>query len=239
MKINILAIAAHPDDVELSCAGTLVVHQERGFTTGIIDLTRGEMGTRGTPEQREVEAQDAAEILKLSVRENLGFADSFFVNDQQHQLAVIQKIRTYQPDIVLTNAVYDRHPDHGLAAELVEHACFKSGLKKTETLDEEGNLQKAWRPKKVYHAIQSNSLSPDFLVDISEAHETKMKAIKAYKTQFFDPDSKEPQTYISRPEFLEMIGARAMEYGHRIGVKYAEGFITKEAMGVKDLYHLM
>jgi len=239
MKINILAIAAHPDDVELSCAGTLIVHSNRGFTTGIIDLTKGEMGTRGTPEQRQQEAKDAADIMKVTVRENMGFADSFFLNDTEHQLALVRKIREYQPDIVLTNALYDRHPDHGRGAALVEDACFKAGLKMIETKDDEGNVQKAWRPKKIYFAIQSTSITPDFFVDISDAQEAKMQAVRAYKSQFFDPNSSEPDTYISRPEFMNMIESRAQEYGHRIGVKYAEGFCTKQALGVKDLYHLM
>lgn len=238
MKINILAIAAHPDDVELSCAGTLITHQKRGFTTGIIDLTRGEMGTRGTPEQRFSEAEESARILGLSVRKNLGFADAFFTNDLEHQLQVITQIRKYQPDIILTNAVYDRHPDHGRAASLVEEACFKAGLKKIETrLD--GEEQQSWRPKKIYHAIQSTSIAPDFFVDISDAQEQKMKAIRAFKSQFFDPNSTEPSTYISKPEFISMIEARAMEYGHRIGVKYAEGFTTRQALGIKELYHLI
>lgn len=239
MKINLLAIAAHPDDVELSCAGTLITHSNRGFTTGVIDLTRGEMGTRGTPEQRMEEAADAARIMNLSIRENMGFADTLFQNDLEHQLPLIQKIRRFQPDIVLTNAVYDRHPDHGQGALLVDTACFKAGLRMIETLDDEGNPQKAWRPKKVYFAIQSTSIHPDFFVDISDAQETKMQAIKAYKTQFFDPNSTEPQTYISKPEFMNMVEARAIEYGHRIGVKYAEGFTSKQALGVKDLYHLL
>jgi N-acetylglucosamine malate deacetylase 1 len=239
MKINILAFAAHPDDVELCCAGTLIVHQMRGFTTGIIDLTQGEMGTRGTAEQRLQEAKRAGEIMKVSVRENLGFADSFFTNDTEHQLKIVQKIREFQPDIVLTNALYDRHPDHGRAATMVEEACFKAGLKKVETLDAKGNPQKAWRPKKTYFCVQSVSLTPDFLVDISDAQELKMEAVRAYKSQFFDPNSQEPQTYISKPEFMQMIEARALEYGHRIGVKYAEGFMTKQSLGVKDLYHLM
>lgn len=239
MKINILAIAAHPDDAELSCGGTLITHQKRGFTTGVIDLTRGEMGTRGTPEQRAKESEDAAKILDLTVRENLEMADSFFANDIENQLKVVRVIRKYQPDVILANAVYDRHPDHGKAAELIEEACFKSGLKKIVTQDGDGNEQKVWRPKKVYHSIQSVSIQPDFFVDISEAQEQKMKAIKVYKTQFFDPNSQEPQTYISRPEFIHMIEARALEYGHRIGVKYAEGFTSYLPLGVKDLYHLL
>ncbi len=239
MKINILAIAAHPDDVELSAAGTLIAHQDRGFTTGVIDLTRGEMGTRGSAEEREKEAKAAAEVMNLSVRENLGFSDSFFVNDSEHQLAVIRKLRQYTPDIVITNAIYDRHPDHGRGAALVEEACFKAGLKKVETIGDDGKPQSPWRPKKIYFAIQSVSQEPDFLVDISESHERKLEAIRCYRTQFFDPKNSEPQTYISKPEFMNMIEARAIEYGHRIGVKYAEGFVTKQPLGVRDLYHLI
>ncbi len=239
MKINILAIGAHPDDVELSCAGTLLVHQKRGFTTGIIDLTRGEMGTRGTPEQRQEEATASAKILGLTARENLGLDDSFFENNKENQLKMVQMIRKYQPDFVISTAQYDRHPDHGRAALLTEEACFLSGLKKVETFSGSGEEQKPWRPKRLFSAIQSTSLTPDFFVDISEVMEERMQAIRAYKSQFFDPNSKEPQTYISRPEFMEMISARAQEYGHRIQVKYAEGFRTKHPLGVKDLYHLV
>ncbi len=239
MKINILAIAAHPDDVELGAAGTLITHRDRGFTIGVIDLTRGEMGTRGTAEQRDAEALAAAEVMGLSIRDNLGFADSYFANDAEHQIQVIRKLRQYTPDIVITNAPYDRHPDHGRGAELVEESCFKSGLTKIETLDDEGNTQKPWRPKKILFCIQSTSLTPNFFMDITEAQERKMNAIRCYKTQFFDPNSKEPQTYISKPEFMDMVAARALEYGHRIGVKYAEGFITKQALGVRELYHLI
>lgn len=237
MKINILAIAAHPDDVELSCAGTLIAHKDKGYTTGVIDLTRGEMGTRGTPEQRMEEASEAGIIMGLSVRENMEFRDAFFVNNEEHQLALIQRIRKYQPDIVITNTTYDRHPDHGRGAELVEEACFKSGLAMIETKDSEGDSQKPWRPKKVYFVIQSTSITPTFFVDVSSAQERKMEAIKAYKSQFFDPNSKEPETYIAKPEFMKMVEARAVEYGHRIGVKYAEGFIAKDFIGVKDLYN--
>lgn len=238
MKINILAIAAHPDDVELSCAGTLISHKEKGYTTGVIDLTRGELGTRGTPEQRLEEASEAGNIMGLSVRENMEFRDAFFANDETHQLALIQKIRKFQPDIVITNSTYDRHPDHGRGAELVEEACFKAGLAMIETLDSEGDPQKPWRPKKVYFVIQSTSITPTFFVDISSAHEKKMEAIRAYKSQFYDPNSKEPETYIAKPEFMKMVESRALEYGHRIGVKYAEGFVTKDFIGVKDLYNL-
>lgn len=239
MKINLLAIAAHPDDVELSSAGTLITHKDRGYTTGVLDLTKGEMGTRGSAEQRSLEAANAAEIMGLTIRENMGFADGFFANDAAHQMALIGKIRKFQPDIILTNAIYDRHPDHGRGAELVEEATFKAGLKKIETFDEEGNPQAIWRPKKLYFSVQSTSIAPSFFVDISSAHELKMEAIRAYKSQFFDPNSKEPETYIAKPEFMEMVEARAREYGHRIGVRFAEGFISKEFLGVKDLYHLI
>ncbi|WP_258104476.1 bacillithiol biosynthesis deacetylase BshB1 [Marinoscillum sp. MHG1-6] len=238
MKVNLLAIVAHPDDAELACAGTLIMHQMKGHTTGIIDLTKGEMGTRGTPEQRIIEAEEAGEIMKLAVRENMGFADVFFKNDHEHQLKLIEKIRKYQPDIVIANAKYDRHPDHGRAAQLVEEACFNAGLRKIETKDENGNLQSPWRPAKVFNMIQSTSLEPDFFVDISEAQEKKMEAIRAFKTQFFNPDSKEPQTYISKPEFMLMIEGRAKEYGHRIQVAYAEGFQYSQALGVGDLFQL-
>lgn len=239
MKINILAIAAHPDDVELACAGTLIAHQMQGYTTGVIDLTRGELGTRGTPEDRAREAAEAARIMKLSVRENLGFEDGFFINDKAHQLKIVQKIRQYQPDIIITNATYDRHPDHARGAQVAEEACFKAGLRMVETLDENGKPQEAWRPTRLFFAIQSTSILPDFFVDISAAQELKMQAIRAYKTQFFDPNSHAPETFISKPEFMQMIESRALEYGHRIGVKYAEGFQVKQALGVANLYHLL
>lgn len=239
MKVNILAITAHPDDAELSCAGTLIAHHKMGYTTGVLDLTRGEMGTRGTPEQRKQEAEAAARIMNLAVRDNLEFKDSFFENDREHQLRVIEKIRLYQPDIVITNALYDRHPDHGRGARLVEESVFKSGLKMVETRGPEGDLQAPWRPRQLYFAIQSTSLEPDFFVDVSEAQEQKMEAVRAYRSQFYDPNSQEPATYISKPEFMEMIEARAREYGQRIGVRFAEGFITKQAMGIRDFSHLI
>lgn len=239
MKINVLAIAAHPDDIELAAAGTLLIHKNRGFTTGIVDLTMGEMGTRGTPEMRVQEAEAAKEVLGLTVRKNLGFADAFFQNDKFHQLEVIKAIREYQPDIIITNATYDRHPDHGRAASLVEEASFKAGLEKIVTTDEEGEKQKPWRPKKVLFSVQSTSLEPDFYVDITDVQDVKMDAIRAYASQFYDPESEEPSTYISSPEFMKMIEARGLEYGHRIGVKYAEGFRVKGHLGVKDLYHLL
>ena len=238
MKLDILAIMAHPDDAELSCGGTLITHAKKGLKTGIIDLTQGEMGTRGTPEERREEAQNAGKILRLSIRENLGMRDAFFTNDEVHQLQIIQKIRQYQPEIVITNTPYDRHPDHGRSMQLVEEATFKSGLQKIPT-ELNGERQSHWRPSKMYHVIQSVSLEPDFLVDISDSMEEKMEAIKAYKTQFYDPESKEPETYISSPGFMKMLEARAAEYGHRIGVKYAEGFKLNQFLGVRNLFDLV
>ncbi len=238
-KLDILAFGAHPDDVELSCSGTLIKHQALGYKTGVIDFTRGELGTRGTPEQRIKEANHASEIMKLTVRENLDFEDGWFENDREHQIAVIRKIRKFRPDIVLATAVYDRHPDHGRAARLMNEALFKSGLEKIHTVDEEGNPQQPWRPRKLYHYIQSVSLEPDFLVDISEFQNQKMEAVKAYSSQFYDPNSEEPETYISTPEFMRMLEARSAEYGHRIGVQHAEGFIQQQFLGVRSLYDLV
>lgn len=239
MKLDILAFGAHPDDVELSCSGTLINAVAAGKKVGVIDFTRGEMGTRGTAGQRAQEAQDAAKIMGLSVREQMGFRDGFFLNDESHQLALIKMIRTYQPDVVLANAIKDRHPDHGRAAELAREACFKAGLQKVVTTDEEGNEQAAWRPRTVYHYIQSIPHTPDFIVDVSDAWETKIKAIKAYKTQFFDPESTEHQTYISSPRFLEMIISRAVHWGHEIGAKHGEGFTVERTLGVSDIQSLL
>lgn len=237
-KLDILAIAAHPDDVELSCAGTLISHIRQGYKAGIVDLTRGEMGTRGTPEQRLEEANEAARVMGLSARENLALQDSAFVNDNETQEVVIRAIRKYQPEIVITNAPYDRHPDHGRGSRLVEDAFFKSGLRMLDT-ELDGRKQAAWRPKKLYHMIQSVSLTPDFIVDISESHEQKLESIRAYKSQFFDPNSTEPETYISNPQFMKMIEARAIEFGHRIQVAYGEGFIQNQFIGVKNLFDLV
>ena len=233
--IDILAIAAHPDDVELCAAGTLLVQKALGQTTGILDLTRGEMGTRGTAEIRDAEAAEAGEILGLDVRDNMGFKDVFFKEDEEHKMKLVQKIRLYRPKIVLTNAEDDRHPDHGRAAKLVEEACFWAGLKRIKTVDDSGKVQEPHRPKKIYHFIQSRSNTPDFYVDITDVHEQKIAAYKAYKSQFFDPNSVEPATYISSQNFVSMIEARAREYGQRIGVQFAEGFTTRDFLGVKDL----
>jgi bacillithiol biosynthesis deacetylase BshB1 len=239
MKLNILAFGAHPDDIELACAGTLAKHAELGENIGVIDLTEGEMGTRGTPATRLEEASKSAEILGLKVRENLGFEDAFFQNDLKHQTEIVKKIRQYQPDIILANAVSDRHPDHGKASELISESVFLAGLKKFETINAKGEPQEAYRPNKVYHYIQSLPITPDFVVDVSEHWNKKMNAIKAFDSQFYKAGSEEPETYISSPRFMKMIEARAMEFGQIIGVDYAEGFTVERYLGVKDLNGLI
>lgn len=236
-KLDILVLAAHPDDAELGCSGTIAAQVAKGNKVGIVDLTHGEMGTRGTPELRLQEAAKAAQILGLTVRENMGFEDVFFKDDAAHQLKLVQVIRKYQPEIVLANAVTDRHPDHGKGASLAKNACFMSGLTKIETWHD-GNKQAAWRPKFVYHYIQNNYIQPDFIVDISAHWETKVKSISAFGSQFFDPKSQEPASFISSPEFLPFIESRAREFGHRIHVKYGEGFTVERFIGVVDLFDL-
>ena len=230
MKLDILVMAAHPDDAELSCAGTILKHIAAGKKVGIVDFTRGELGTRGTPEIRLQESADATKILGLHARENLGIRDGFFRNDEETQLKLIKVIRKYQPDIVLANALEDRHPDHGKGAQLAIDACFLSGLRQIKT----GNLP-AWRPAQVYHYIQDRYLEPDFVVDISTQWDQKEAAIRAFKSQFFDPSSSEPASYISSPDFLHFIQARAMEMGHKIGVKYGEGFQSQKTLEKKLL----
>jgi len=238
MKLDILAISAHPDDTELSCSGTLLAHHTMGYKTGILDLTEGEMSTRGTPEIRRKESAEASEIMEISIRENLGLSDAKFDLSFENQLRVIKVLRKYRPEIILANAPYDRHPDHVRAAQLIEEAVFKSGLVKIETEDEKVS-QSTWRPKKVYHYIQSVSLEPDFICDISAHMEQKMAAIRVFKSQFFDPNSNEPDTYISNPDFLKLIEARSREWGHRIGVSYGEGFVQRQSLGVKSLFDLV
>jgi len=237
MKLDILVLAAHPDDAELGCGGTIINHVAAGYKVGLVDFTRGELGTRGTPKTREQEALASAKILGLTARENLNLPDGFFQNSKEHQLAVIKAVRKYQPSIVLANATHDRHPDHGRGSDLAFESCFLSGLTKIETIDENGK-QIAWRPTALYHYIQSQFIEPDFVVDISETWEKKLEAIRAFKTQFFDPASKEPETYISNPGFLKMLEARAVEMGHAIGVKYGEGFIARRWIGVKSLFDI-
>ncbi len=233
-KLDILAFGAHPDDVELGCAGTLLGAVAEGKKVGVIDLTKGELGTRGTVEQRFKEAQMASQILGISVRENLGMADGFFENNKEHQLLIIQTIRRFQPSIIFCNAPEDRHPDHGRAAQLVEDAAFLAGLSKVETTYN-GIAQSAWRPTQVFHYIQSRSLTPNFVVDISAQMDKKMESILAHSSQFYDPNSKEPETFISGTAFLEFVKGRAKELGQQIGVQYAEGFITKKMLGIVSL----
>ena len=237
MKLDILALAAHPDDTELGCAGTLLAHITKGHKVGVVDFTRGELGTRGTAEIRDQEAADSAKLMGLAIRENLGFKDGFFVNDEKHQLAIIRKIRKFRPEILLVNAPKDRHPDHGKASELSVVASFLSGLEKIKT-EEDGVAQEAWRPKMLYHYVQSDYIKPDLIVDVTNHWSEKMKAIMAFKSQFFNEDSKEPQTYISSEIFIKSIEARAIELGRTIGTKYGEGFTTDRTIGVNDLFNL-
>ena len=238
MKLDVMAIGAHPDDVELSCAGVLLTEKSKGRTTGIIDLTQGELGTRGTSETRTSEAAKAAGILGLDVRENLQMADGFFQNDKANQLMLVNIIRKYQPEIILCNAPEDRHPDHGRSAKLLEDATFLSGLVKIETV-ENGELQKPWRPKYVFNYIQDRYLKPDFVMDITDVFETKLEAINAYATQFHNPNQAGPQTYISTPDFLDSIIYRSKMFGKMIGVKYAEGFLSAKMIGFKTFDNLI
>ena len=239
MKLDVLAFGVHPDDVELSCAGVLLVEKKNGKKTGIIDLTAGELGTRGTGEIRKAEAEAAAKILGVDIRENLGMADGFLQNDEAHQRKIITAIRTYQPEIILCNAPEDRHPDHGRSSKLVADAAFLSGLQKIET-NINGTAQQAWRPKYVFRYIQDRMLNPDFVIDITDVFEQKIKAIKTFKTQFYaeqsagDTEAKEPETYISTADFLDSVVYRHKWFGKMIGVKYAEGFISEKMIGLKN-----
>jgi bacillithiol biosynthesis deacetylase BshB1 len=237
MKLSILAFGAHPDDVELSAAGTLLKHQAAGAKIGIIDLTEGELGSRGTVESRYAEANDAASILQLAVRENLQMGDGFFTHSEENLLKIIQQIRRFQPEIVLANAHSDRHPDHAKGSKLVSEACFLAGLRKIKTTWD-GEEQIAYRPKAVYHYIQDYYLEPDFVIDVTDFVPQKINAIKAYKTQFWDPNSTEPQTPISGEEFFEFLHGRMTQYGRTIGVKYAEGFTVERTLGVTSLFDL-
>jgi bacillithiol biosynthesis deacetylase BshB1 len=238
-KINLLAFGAHPDDVELSAGGTIAKHVKMGLSCGIIDLTQGELGTRGNAETRAVEAQNASKILGLSIRENLKLSDGFFEVNQENILAVVKVIRKYQPDIVLANAPNDRHPDHGRGAKLLIEACYLSGLSKIETFDN-NEKQNAHRPKNLYHYIQDYYLEPTFLVDISVHFETKKKSINAYSTQFYTPseNSSEPQTPISGKDFSDFLEGRARMFGRSIQVEYAEGFISNKTIGISSLLDL-
>lgn len=240
MKLDILVFGAHPDDAELGAGATIAKEVASGKKVGIVDLTRGELGTRGSAEIREQEATEAAKILGVSVRENLGFADGFFINDREHQLQVIKMIRKYRPDTVLCNAIDDRHIDHGKGSKLVSDACFLSGLIKVVTkLEGEGSEQAAWRPKVVYHYIQWKNLKPHFIVDVSEFIEIKTKAIMAYSSQFYDPKSEEPETPISSKNFTDSINYRARDLGRLVGVEYGEGFTAERYIAVKNLDSLI
>lgn len=237
MKLDILAFGAHPDDVELSCAGTLAKQSALGNSCGVVDLTQGELGTRGTREIRLAEAKAAGEIMGLKVRNNLAFRDGFFVNDEEHKLAVARQIRQYRPEIVIANAPTDRHPDHGRGSFLVKEASFLAGLKMVET-EWEGEKQEAWRPQMVLYYIQFQNLKPDFIVDIGEHIHTKVKAIEAYKSQFYDPNSDEPKTVISSKNFMDSVTYRAQDLGRLIGAEYGEGFIAAQDLGLDDLMAL-
>jgi bacillithiol biosynthesis deacetylase BshB1 len=238
MKLDILAIGAHPDDVELSCSGTLAKEISKGKKVGILDLTRGELGTRGTAETRDKEAEAAAKILGVSMRKNLEFSDGFFTNNTAHQLEIIKVLRKYRPEIILCNAIHDRHIDHGKGSRLVSDACFLSGLKKIETICE-GNAQKEWRPKLVYHYIQWYDIEPDVVVDITGFMDKKIASVKAYKTQFYDTQSKEPQTPISSSNFFDSITYRARNLGRIIGTEHAEGFTVERYPAVDSIFDLI
>ena len=229
MKLDILVFGAHPDDVELGCGGTIIKEIKAGKKVGIIDLTRGELGTRGTSDTRNSETKSASEIMGVIVRENMDFKDGFFKDDEQNKLALIKKIRQYQPEIVITNALSDRHPDHGRGAQITLDSCFLSGLEKIDT------GQQIWRPRAIYHYIQFNHLKPDLVVDISEEMEVKLQAVRAYSTQFFNPKSKETDTIISSKSFLESVSYRAKDLGRQSNCEYAEGFLAHQMLKVNTL----
>lgn len=237
MKLDILVLAVHPDDAELGCSGTILKHIALGKKVGIVDFTRGELGTRGTAETRDAEAADSASILGLHARENLRFKDAFFKNDEAHQLEVIRMIRKYQPEIIFSNALRDRHPDHGKAGDLANDACFLAGLPKIKTVDN-GLEQEAWRPRLNFQYIQDYYIQPDIIVDITPFMDTKLKAIQAFKTQFYNPDEEALSTYISSPEFFESVIGRAREFGKSIGATYGEGFTSRKLLGIDNLFDL-
>ena len=229
MKLDILVFGAHPDDIELGCGGTIIKEVQRGKKVGIIDLTRGELGTRGTAKSRDNEAKKAIEIMRVAIRENMNFKDGFFQDNEEHKLSLIKRIRKYRPEIVITNALSDRHPDHPRGSQITIDACFLAGLEKIET------GQKIWRPKAIYHYIQFNNMTPDIVVDISEQIDLKIEAVKAYKTQFYNPESKESETIISSEDFLESVRYRAKDLGRQSGCAYAEGFIAHQFPKVSSL----
>lgn len=233
MKTDILAFGAHPDDVELGCGGTIAKLISEGKTCVIVDLTKGELGTRGTDQTRKEEATEAAKILGVAARENLGLKDGFLVNSEEYQMEIVKMIRKYRPEIVLANAVDDRHPDHAKAAKLVSDACFLAGLRKIETILND-EAQEVWRPKQVFHYIQWKHLQPEFVIDISEHLGKKLEACMAFKTQFYDPTSKEPETPITSKDFYESLTYRAQDLGRLSGVAYAEGFTSEKLIALKN-----
>ena len=237
--VDIVAFGAHPDDIELGAGGMIVQEIKNGNTVGLVDLTKGELGTRGTKEIREAEAAAASEILGATFRHNMGFRDGFFQNDEAHQLEIIKVIRTCKPTIVLLNAPYDRHPDHAKGAELVQAACFLAGLPKIITYDNDGNLQEAFRPRVTYQYIQFYNLVPNFIYDISQVMDTKMESIKAYSSQFYNPTSDEPATVISSQHFLKNVTERASDMGRWVGLDYGEGFIVQRPIAIKNIHQII
>ena len=238
-KLDFLAFGAHPDDVELGCGATIAKLVSQGKKVGIVDLTRGELGTRGSAEIRTKETNEASKILGITIRENMDFKDGFFRNDEEHQLKIIQVIRKYQPDFVFCNAPDDRHIDHPKGSQLIVEASFLSGLTKINTYDSSGNAQKQWRPKNIYHYIQWKNLDPDFIFDVSGFHNTKMNAVKCYSSQFYDPKSKEPETPISTKNFMNFVQSRANDFGRLIGVEHGEGFISNRKLGFSSFDELI
>ena len=238
-KLDFLAFGAHPDDVELGCGATIAKLVSQGKKVGIVDLTRGELGTRGSAEIRTKETNEASKILGITIRENMDFKDGFFRNDEEHQLKIIQVIRKYQPDFVFCNAPDDRHIDHPKGSQLIVEASFLSGLTKINTYDSFGNAQKQWRPKNIYHYIQWKNLDPDFIFDVSGFHNTKMDAVKCYYSQFYDPKSKEPETPISTKNFMDFVQSRANDFGRLIGVEHGEGFISNRKLGFSSFDELI
>jgi N-acetylglucosamine malate deacetylase 1 len=234
MKLDLLAFGAHPDDVELGCGGTLIKMASQGYRTGIVDLTAGELGTRGDSKTRAKEAEQAGKVLQLAARENLGMKDGFFDLSDENRLAVVRMIRKYRPEIVVCNAVTDRHPDHGRASTLVSESCFLAGLVKIR-LDEKGADLEPWRPRAVYHYIQDRYLKPDIVVDITGFIDKKMEAILSFSSQFYKAGSAEPETPLTSPHFLEFLKARCIEHGRLIGAEFGEGFITERPAGIDDL----
>jgi bacillithiol biosynthesis deacetylase BshB1 len=238
-KLDFLAFGAHPDDVELGCGATIAKLVSQGKKVGIVDLTRGELGTRGSAEIRTKETKEASKILGITIRENMDFKDGFFRNDEEHQLKIIQVIRKYQPDFVFCNAPDDRHIDHPKGSQLIVEASFLSGLTKINTDDSLGNAQMQWRPKNIYHYIQWKNLDPDFIFDVSGFHNTKMDAVKCYSSQFYDPKSKEPETPISTKNFMKFVQSRANDFGRLIGVEHGEGFISNRKLGFSSFDELI